>query len=169
MKSAKFLGLLFFSFFLVVSLTNCSSAQKLKGEAPTEIGQVYFQKWSSGVKGGGTGLNLYIPLSSDSIQLDSVHFRGKISKLEAKPSSPKLFIAKFNTNSNQSNVLILSSEPLEESKNKLPETYSITPFDLNSDECVISYTQDNKREYYKIKGLIEKPQINYPSATKNKK
>lgn len=149
-------------------MTNCSSAQKLQKETPAEIGQAYFQKWTAGIEGGGSGINLFIPVSNNTIILDSVHFRGRISKLETKPSSPNLFIARFKTNLNQPNDIILSSDPMEESKNKLPEIQKTTPFNLKNDECVVSYTKNDQRLYFKIKGLKEKPQLNYPSAPLNK-
>ncbi len=88
-------------FVAVVSFSQCSTIKKLEKQAPLNIGEVYCQKWISGVEGGGSGLNIFIPTSDTSIELDSVYFRGKATKLETKPQNKSLYIGRFVSNVNQ--------------------------------------------------------------------
>ncbi len=153
---------------MMMSATNCSTAQKLQNEAPANFEDVYFQKWTGGVKGSGSGITLFIPVANASIELDSVYFRGKAAKLETKPQNKTLFIGRFETHFNQREDIILSSDPLEEAKNELPKKVESIPFELEDNECVISYKEDKKTLYFKITGITEKEQQHYPSAPSNR-
>ena len=159
----------FFTVMLLImaSFSQCSSAQKLQNEAPSAFGSVYFQTWVAGVNGGGSGLNIFIPVLDGSMRLDSVYFRGNVSKLEIKPGNPKLHIGRFNTRFNQAKDIIFSSNPKEEYTNTLSETTLSIPFDLKDSECVVSYTKAGKVLYYKIPNVTEKAAVNYPSAPPN--
>ena len=153
------------------SFVNCSSAQKLEEKLPFKIDEVYCQSWVAGIKGGGSGINIFIPVKgelSKTIQLDSVYFREKASKLEFKPNNPKLFIGRFLSSSNQRKDLIMSSEPNAEYGNELPDPLPEIPFDLRSDECVISYLESGKTYYYKIDKVSERKSIPYPTAPMQK-
>ncbi len=153
---------------LSTTMINCSSAQKLQKEAPAQFGEVYFQKWTAGVEGGGSGLNVFIPITKGTIELDSIYFRDNVAKLETKPQDPSVFIGRFSTDFNKAKDLILSSDMQEEAKNKLPVKSKGIPFDLKEDECVVSYSQHGKQRYYKISGIHQKPSLNYPSAPPNR-
>ncbi len=159
-------------FSIVLSaFTNCSSAQKLEKQVPFKVGNVYCQSWVAGVKGGGSGINIFIPIENSlnkTIQLDSVYFRGRASKLEFKTINPSLFIGRFLSSTNQSKELIMSDTPHAEYGNKPPEPLSEIPFKLNPNECVISYIEDDKTLYYKIENVAEKRAIPYPSTPLNK-
>ena len=152
---------------IMVSVSQCSSAQKLQNEAPSKFGLVYFQTWVAGVSGGGSGLNLFIPVMDGSVRLDSVYFRGSVSKLEVKPSNPTLHIGRFDTGFNQAKDIIMHSDSNEEHTNKLSKPARMIPFELKDNECVVSYTKEGKVFYYKIPNVIQKPADNYPSAPPN--
>ena len=156
------------AFIFIVIVTNCSSAQKLQNKTPGDFGEVYFQKWTAGVQGGGSGINLFISLKDSSVKLDSVFFRGKVAKLETKPNNPELYIGRFDTKFNQPKDIILSSDMNEEANNKLPQKPSEYPFDLDENECVVSYNENNQTTYYKLSHVKEKQALNYPSAPPNK-
>src|SRR5690606_41772555 len=70
---------------IMTSFSQCSSSQKLQEKAPVTFGEVYFQRWNAGIQGGGSGINLFIPVMDTNVVLDSVYFRGKSAKLETKP------------------------------------------------------------------------------------
>ena len=53
---------------LTLTSTTCSKYKQLQKEPPVKIGQVYFQKWISGVQGGGSGIDLFIPVEETKIQ-----------------------------------------------------------------------------------------------------
>ena len=84
---------------VMASFSKCSTTKKLQNSAPFEIGEVYYQYWTAGVKGGGSGFNLFIPIESSSIDitLDSVYFRGEQSKLESTDQT--LFVGHFKIQS----------------------------------------------------------------------
>jgi hypothetical protein len=152
---------------VLTGFTNCSSAQKLEKRTSFNIGEVYFQSWVAGIKGGGSGTNIFIPIEDNltkTVQLDSVYFRGKASKLEFKPTNPSLFIGRFLSSSNLNKELIMSDEPNAEYGNKLPDPKISIPFELKPNECVISYIKEGKTLFYKIENIIERKSIPYPSA-----
>lgn len=149
---------------VMASFSKCSSIPKLQQEAPVTIGDVYFQEWTAGVQGGGSGINLFIPVSDSSIILEKVFFRGDVAKLEVKPSNPKLYIGRFKTEINQPVDIILSSDSKEEYNNKLPQKDKSIPFELKDNECVISYTSNGKIAYFKVSNIRKEAAVNYPGV-----
>ncbi|WCO01613.1 hypothetical protein [Psychroserpens ponticola] len=167
MKSIKRISFLIVMLILMVSFSQCSTAQKLQKNAPIEFGETYAQKWVAGVKGGGSGITVYIPVKDDSVVLDSVFFRGQKAKLEFKKGNQALYVGRFSTDFNKRNDIILSSEMKEESKNRLPKLKEKMPFKFNDDECIISYRKGNKTMYYKISNIKMEEPLHYPSAPPN--
>jgi hypothetical protein len=169
MKLLKQTSFLIVMVILMASFSQCSTAQKLQRTAPTQFGNVYCQTWVAGVKGGGSGLNVFIPVMDMSIQLDSVYFRGKSVKLEVKKTNEGLlYIGRFKTQLNQPKDIIISRDANEEYKNQLPIIEEKIPFELNDDECVVTYKQGDKTQYYKITNIEQKRAMHYPSAPPNK-
>ena len=152
----------------MTSFSQCSSSQKLQENPPVTFGEVYFQRWNAGVKDGGSGINLFIPVTDKSVVLDSVYFRGKSAKLETKPQSKMLYIGYFKTEFNQPKDIVMSSNPLDEYNNPLLIKKEKIPFALKDSECVVSYKDGQTTKYFKIENIIEKEAINYPSAPNNK-
>ncbi len=165
MKFIKQTSFLIVMLILTVSFSQCSTAQKLQKTAPTEFGDVYCQTWVAGIKGGGSGINIFIPVMDKSIQLDSVYFRGKATKLEVNSGETPIYIGRFKTEFNQQEDIIMSSDSNEEYANQLREKAVEIPFELKDDECVISYIKDEKTLYYKIINVQQKQPLNYPSAS----
>lgn len=153
----------------MTSFSQCSSAKDLQKQAPLTFGDVYCQAWSGGVEAAGTGIDIYIPASkSDGVQLDSVYFRGKATKLEEKAFNGTVtYIGRFKSKPNASKDIIMSSDSKEEYKNTV-EVLEKIPFDLKDNECVVSYMENEAIKYFKIENVIEKPRVNYPSARPNK-
>ena len=168
MKTLKTILFSLLMLIVVASFSQCSTIKKLEKQAPLNIGEVYCQKWISGVEGGGSGLNIFIPTRDTSIELDSVYFRGKATKLETKPQNKSLYIGRFVSNVNQKKDLIMSNEPYAEYGNKMPIKTQNIPFELKENECVISYKAGKTIKYFKIGNIIEKELIPYPSAPPNK-
>ncbi|WP_033959625.1 hypothetical protein [Psychroserpens jangbogonensis] len=164
MKSLKRISSLIVMLVLMASFSQCSTAQKLQKKAPIEFGQTYAQKWVAGVKGAGSGINVFIPIEDNSVSLDSMFFRGQKVKLEFIKANQALYVGRFSTDFNQKQDIILSSDMNEESKNKLPKPKVDMPFEFNDDECVITYRKGDQTLYYKISNIkIEQP-VHYPSA-----
>ena len=72
---------------IMASFSQCSSTKKLQKEAPTTFGEVYFEQWVSGMAQGPSGTNIFIEIKQDNVQLDSVYFRGKVTKLDIDKSN----------------------------------------------------------------------------------
>jgi len=157
----------------MASFSQCKSTKKLQETTPIELGKVYFHKWIAGVKGGGAGTNIFIPLSStsqNSIVLDSVYFRGKVAKLEIKQQEQIVYIGRFISEFNQKEDIMMSNEPNAEYGNKMPKLAKKIPFELKDDQCVVSYKDGGTTKYFKIDNIIEKqttPMMSAPPNNKN--
>ena len=164
MNSLKTITYLLFAFIIVLGFYNCSSSKNNTPNFKTLNGieEVYYISWVAGVKGGGSGINVFINVNTEfpkDIELDSIYFRGKSVKLQTKPNDKGLYIGYFKTNANTAdNELLLDQETVKEEK----ESPKI-PFNLKNNECVVSYIQDDKRMYYKITDIEEKETTPYPS------
>lgn len=162
---------LVFSIIILISFTNCSSAQKLQKAAPIVFDEVYCQSWVAGVQGGGSGINLFISTPSElpnTIQLDSVYFRGKVAKMQRQAGGKIIYVAYFRTEFNQKTDIIMSGNAQEEYGNALPKKTTKIPFKLKENECVISYKNGSKTQYYKIENIVEIQPEHYPSARPDK-
>jgi len=151
----------------MTSFSKCSTAQKLQKEAPLSFGEVYAQTWVAGIKGGGSGINVFIPVEDNSVVLDSMFFRGQKVKMEFNKQVKLMYIGRFLTEFNQQKDIILSSDMKEESKNKSPILKEEMPFELNDDECIVSYIKGGKTLYYKISNIKMEQPLHYPSAPSN--
>ncbi len=157
----------FLMVLIMISFSQCSSAQKLQKETPIKLQTTYYQHWVAGIKGGGSGINIFILTENSelkNIQLDSVYFRGKASKLEVKPNNPNLFIGRFLLTPKQKRDVIMSNKPKAEYGNELLKLKEKIPFELKENECVVSYKEESKIKYFKIKNVVEKQPQYYPSA-----
>ena len=165
----KVIYIYLFGILLICSFSNCANGQKVQEDAPVPFQQVYYSTYTGGVKGAGSGLNLYIPVSlfNDSgIALDSVYFRGRRAALQTKPQNKNLYIAYFKTSGKEKAPdLIMSSDPREEYGNRPPQIIEEIPFELEEDEAMVSFKKDGKTGYYKITGIEQKEdevEIKYP-------
>lgn len=152
----------------ILSFSKCASIQKLDKALPLDIGEVYYQHWVSGVQGGGSGFNIFIPITANpkNIMLDSVYFKENQAKLEYRNNT--VFIGRFKTLANQKQDIIMSNEPFAEYGNMVPETPKKIPFELKEDECVVSYLEAGKAKYFKIKKIKRKDSKLYQSAPPKK-
>lgn len=165
MKQLSIIRFLFI-IFTFTSFIQCSTGQKLQEKAPFNTDEVYFQSWVAGVKGGGSGINLFILISyiKTDIVLDSVYFREKAVKLEVENN---LFVGRFKTKANQQEDIILSSDPKDEYPNQLSVKENGFPFKLKENECVVSYIENKSTKYFKIENIKEKQAQDFPSAPKH--
>lgn len=110
-------------------------------QAPFKVKPVYFQEWYAGIKVGGTGVNIFLPISdvAENVEIDRVYFRNLEGKLVKKG---KKYISLLKNNS--PNYTFKKSEA--------PADY---PFTLGDNECAISYIENGTTKYYKVVGLNE--------------
>lgn len=151
----------------MASFSQCSSSKNFSEKAPMSFGEVYCQKWVAGVQGGGSGLNIMIPVNEFKVALDSVYFRGKGTKLE-KDEQSKMYIGRFKDAQNNPKDIVMSSDAKQEYGNKLPTISKGIPFELKDNECVVSYQTKKATQYFKIENVVEKEFVPYPTAPPNK-
>jgi len=113
----------------------------LEQQTPFTVKPVTFQEWYAGIKVGGTGINIFLPISNsdEGVSFNEVFFRnlrGNLIKEEGQYTS----------------VLKHPSRLYTFKKADRPMDY---PFKLKDDECVISYTENGQLKYYKIKAINE--------------
>ncbi|MFD2517407.1 hypothetical protein [Salinimicrobium flavum] len=144
---------------VLFSFSNCANGKKLQEEPPLAIKEAYYTSWVGGVKGAGSGINLYIPAEEDAeISLDSVYFRGRKAVLEKDPAEPGLYVATFKIRSDEGKAadIIMHRDPKKEYGNKPPVILEKIPFELEQDEAVVRYTRNGKEKYFRITGIKKK-------------
>ena len=151
----------------MTSFSQCSSSKNpseisLEKTNPITIEKPYFQAWIAGIQGGGSGINLYLPIQDTTLKLDSAYFRGMTSKVQIVNTG---YVSHFKTALNQKEDIIMSGEGHAEYGNQIPVNKKPFPFQLKENECVISYLEDNRTKYFKIMNLIEMPIELYPSTS----
>lgn len=167
MKTIRTLLFSVLMLLVMASFSQCAGSKKIQDKAPVTIDQAYCQSWVAGIEGGGSGLDIFIPIKNKFFPLDSVYFRGKVTKLEIAPDS-LMFIGRFKMAFNQPKDIIMHKDPKKEIGNQMPEIPKKIPFDLKDDECVISYLDDEETKYFMVKNIVEKPILAYPAAPPNK-
>ncbi len=101
----------FFTVFILllsVGFTQCNSTNNTMKIASTLAVKksltpsVYFQHWVAGVRGGGSGTNLFVnkEIVSDK-KLIKAFFKNKIIAFEKTTPESKFYIARFRASSNQ--------------------------------------------------------------------
>ena len=171
MKHYKSVTVLVLLFVMLTSFTQCKSSKKindnqqafkLEENASFTLSETYFQSRVAGVKGGGSGIHMYINVltNTNNVVLDSVYFKGLKAKVEVSKMG---YIASFKTKANQKEDIVMSNNKSAEYGNQIP-TKQDFPFDLKDNEAVISYTENATLKYLLIKNIKEKSRIEYPSA-----
>lgn len=137
----------------LTSFSECKGNSNEIGEKspPMEIREIYYQRWISGVEGGGSGINLFIDLEETVLILDSVYFRERALKLERRDTLRYIGRLKTFTNSDDS-----------------PDNTRMRHLNLNDDECIISYIDGDKRGYFTVREIPEKPPVSFPSIRPDK-
>ncbi len=110
-------------------------------QTPFKAKPVVYQEWYAGIKVGGTGINVFIPVTEvkDGVTFNEVYFRnmkGELVENEGKLTA----------------ILKNPSPYYTFKKAEKPKDY---PFDLKDNECVVSYTHNGKIKYHKIIRLNE--------------
>ena len=145
----KYIYFLLSAVFITAIFSNCAGNKELEERPPAQFQQAYFTSTQDLIE-------LYIPLvtiQSNRVALDSVYFRGLKSILQEDAQDPGVYFAQFYKGKQD---LIMSSDPKEEYANKMPQKAGKLPFELQDDEAVIVFTQNNKTKYFKITGILER-------------
>lgn len=110
-------------------------------QTPFTVKSVVFQEWYAGIKVGGTGINIFVPVTNvnDGIVLNEVYFRNLKGKLVK----------------NGHKYTAVLKNPSRNYTFQKAEKSADYPFDLKDDECVISYQEKGQTKYHKIVSLNE--------------
>lgn len=142
-----------------LSTSKCSEGKKMDKKAPAIIGEAY--TLASEDASDNFGYKLYIPVHSQEqrdLLLDSVYFRSQIEKLDRiTDGSNILYVAEFKNFEESNADMIMSSNPLEEMANKPPKIQKRIPFEIEDNECIVSYKYKGDVRYFKIEHIQERP------------
>ncbi len=153
-----------FFFFVLSFFSQCASTQKIDSEPPVKIIEAQSQSWVAGVRGGGSGTNVFLTFS-ETIAADSLYYQGMIAKLRPlqDPSAIK-YVARFSFKKNTQDDLVMHSDPLKEYGNTVVGVPSKTfPFELKKNQAVVSYKKGTKTRYFKVANIVELKQKLFPS------
>ncbi len=156
---------------LLFGLLQCNSQKMVLTETPPfTLGDVASENQISGVEGGDSGVNLYIPVETGKdIILDSVYFRGKITGLERiQRDSYLVYIGRFKNEADQQKDMVLHEDPKQEFGNTPPKLHKKFPFALKDNEAVVRFTAAEKTMYYKIENIREATPVRSSGANPKK-
>jgi len=144
-------------FISLLSLQNC--ANKMQESFPVAITESYYQRWVAGVRGGGSGIGVYIRFEKalpNEITLTQLYFNNNFAKAN-KISDTEYhfnFVGKANFDRGEEEP---SDVPAQSNNTKVP-------FSITDNEAVLEYTQKREKKYFKMTQLKEKEMLAYPSA-----
>jgi len=171
MRPSFYFGLLL-SF---IGLMSCSSQPKIQTEAPFTVERPTVEYWVGGREESGTQMRFearWNPIDPSSITLDSLYFRGRVMKAESQESETGFTITATFIENKPKPDIIMHADGRREVGNQPPKSLTpgkAFPFDLGTDEAVISYFEGEApdKRYYKISGVAEKQGRISPGRTKN--
>lgn len=134
--------------FILVTffLSGCGGNKNLQETAPAQFQQAYYTADAS-------SMTLFLPVSAiqtGRVELTGVYFQGRKADLERDPQYPGMYVASFDTGKPD---MIMSSDPREEYGNKVPEAGEKIPFDLDDDEAVIIFNENDTQKFYKLRNV----------------
>ena len=127
--------------------------------------EVYYQHWVAGVRGGGSGTNLFVSKTLfENKELITAYFKGKSVNFDPIHENSNVFIARFKGEANQKYDLNMEAEAINEYGNKTPMKKDSIPFNLAINDAVVSYSENNVLKYIKFKNVPQKEMLAFPSA-----
>lgn len=130
--------------------TSLASVPQFQESTSFKVKTIAFQEWYAGIKVGGTGINVFVPVvnKEDNIQIDSVYFRNLKGKLVS--------------NHGRYTATLKNDSPYYTFKiQEKPDDY---PFTLGINECAISYIENGEVKYLKVTDLNEKRGVYYENG-----
>lgn len=144
-------------FLTLLSAQNC--ANQLQEKFPVPIAEAYYQRWVAGVRGGGSGTNVYIRFEKtlpQEIVVTQLYFSNSVAKANKLSDSEYNFNFVGTANFDRGNELP-SDAPTK-------TTSTAPPFTIEANEAILEYTQKGQKKYFKMTSINEKEMLAYPSA-----
>jgi hypothetical protein len=155
----------YLSLCIAIILSSCSSQKNYKTMSSTDFKtaeQAYFESWTGGAPGSGSGVTLYFPSSIlEGHLLQAVYFQGMENAGPSFTSTDKqMLVTRFQ--------LVRTPEernldPKNEYGNKAPQLEDF-PFKLLKNQAVIAFDVDGDTQYIKLVHITQRETIAYPSA-----
>ena len=154
----KFMKYILYSFVIAFSFLQCKSAAHLaNNHSPILFGSVYYKDSVSSTFNIKEGFNIYIPMASNAhyITLDSIYFKGRLSKLSK--INDTLYTGFIKNENTRKPDIVMSSNPLEEYGNAVPKIPEKQGFQLKENACMVSYKDEQTIKWIKIENMSFKP------------
>ena len=161
MKNIKQLFLIPISAIIIMSFSQCSSAQFDK-KAPLTITDSFYKNWMGGRQGvKGVLITIKAKAPDTDIIFDSIYFNNKAVKLGSQHQKNELTLTGNFIDSSKKDQLIVHADPKKEFGNRPPNISNKIPFELQDNEAVISYFIKSKKRYYKLSNIKKGKTIFY--------
>ena len=159
------LSVLTLSFSQCTSTKNSMEASKTIELTKESTSEVYYQNWVAGVRGGGSGTNLFVSKTLvENKELLTAYFKGKSADFDPIHEHSNVFIARFTGEANQRHDLNMEVQAINEYGNKAPLKKDSIPFNLAINDAVVSYLENNVLKYIKFKNVPQKEMLAFPST-----
>ncbi|GAA4272203.1 hypothetical protein U6A24_19680 [Aquimarina gracilis] len=123
----------------------------MNNTTPEGVKNAYFKNWHSDNESGFT---LYIPVDQEmSIALKHAYFKQKKIML-VKENDKALYTGKY-TYPKKEGDMVMSDDPKQEFKNKVPAGIERIPFRLKEGECIIVYSKEGTEGHFSIENVPE--------------
>ena len=148
-------------FFIMITLISSCGSNKIKLESSplVNINEAYYQKWVSGVRGGGSGFNIHLSVDNDDLdtKLIGLYFKNKYTTL--KFNKPNIYTGFIRTSKR---VEINFDRPIKKESITLKEEkkYKL-PFLIKENEAIVVTLVDKKEKYFIIT-IKKKQTLNFP-------
>lgn len=140
-----------FAALILFGGVSCSNKYVLDKNPEVKIAKAHYNKWASGVRGGGSGFIIFINLKKEynlekeNIKLLKVYFKGGNSNLKKQSKSLyQGYIASTNS------TIDIELDPLPKDVENQNLKQEKTPFNLSNDEAVLCFIKNGKKRYQKI-------------------
>ena len=161
MKKIKQVFLLPISAIIIMSFSQCSSAQFDK-KAPVTITDAYYKNWVGGIPGvKGVLITIKAKAPETDIIFDSIYFNNKMVKLNSQLQKNELILTGNFIVHSKTDLIVMHADPKEEFGNKPPNISNKIPFELQDNEAVISYFIKSKKRYYKLYNIKKEKTSSY--------
>ena len=138
---------------IMITFFQCSSAQ-LDKKAPVTIIQSTYQDWVGGRPGSkGTLVSIKLNAPDEKMVFDYIYFNGKGVKLQSSLVKNELTLTGNFIESTKPNEIIMHADPKKEFGNQPPKLAAKIPYELATNEAIISYFIKDKKRYFKIENI----------------
>lgn len=154
--------LIYMILIVAFSLSSCSSQKKLVDSIPFELGDAICYNWAGGRAESGSGTMLEISLKNGDLdvqKMQQAYFRGKVAHIKVT-NTENGWVAKANFEKESSGKadMVMHGDSSKEVGNQPPKIKEKFPFELNDDECVISFLDGDTVKYFKLSNIEQTKQ-----------